>query len=197
MKRLFLSACLVPALLILSWNASGEEREKIELRPALVVIDIQNAYIPMMECGDMEGFQNNINELMSMFREHDLPVFRVHHSSPERGPEPDSDGFRFPDVFDTSEDDIVIVKSRSCSFLKTDLEELLREKDRNLLVLCGLSATGCVLSTFFGSMERDFYTVMVEDAVISHKETYTKMIEDICKARSIEEIKEILEDPFY
>ncbi|HSG27670.1 MAG TPA: isochorismatase family protein [Candidatus Krumholzibacterium sp.] len=198
MRRLSMLACIIPVLLVLPVRAAiGQEREKIELRPALVVIDIQNEYMPMMECSDMERFQDNINQLMAMFREYGMPVFRVHHSSPDRGPEPGSEGFKYPEAFDTSDEDIVIVKTRGSSFLKTDLERLLREKDRNLVVLCGLSATGCVLATYYGSMERDFYTVMVQDAVISHKETYTKMIEDICNTGTIEEIGKILEDPMY
>jgi nicotinamidase-related amidase len=184
--------------LLVAWAlpGSGEERERTEIKPVLVVMDVQNIWMPQMAEEDRDTAPERINELILLFREFDHPVIRVYHSDPKRGPEPNTEPFEFPAAIDVTDDDQQVVKAHASAFTKTDLEEILRESGRNTVFLCGLSATGCVLATYFGALDRDFFVVMVEGTLLSHDAAYTKVIEDICASMTIEKVKETLEDPF-
>jgi nicotinamidase-related amidase len=167
---------------------ASQEPDEVEVRPALLVIDVQNAWLPMMAEEDKETATDRINEAIALFRENGYPVIRVYHSDPKHGPELDSEKFQFPESIAVTDDDAMIVKAHASSFVRTKLEEVLRDKERNTVFLCGLSATGCVLATYFGALERDFTTLMVKDALISPDASHTKVIEDICYSMTLEEI---------
>jgi nicotinamidase-related amidase len=184
------------ALAMSAFPGAGEEREKIELKPALVVIDIQNVWMPKMAEEDVGSAPQKINEAIALFREFGLPVIRVYHTNLERGPRPDTEPFEFPDSIAVTDDDPKIVKSRPSAFIDTDLEQVLRKRGRNTVFLCGLSATGCVLATYFGAKEHDFISVMIDGALLSGDASYTKMIEDICNSMTLEEVRETLKDPY-
>jgi hypothetical protein len=61
------------------------------------------------------------------------------------------------------------------------------------LYLCGLSATVCVLATYFGGMERDYKVFMVKEGSMSHNSDYTRVIKDICETVSFETMGFMLE----
>lgn len=187
----FVSVLLV-VILVLPGRGEGEEKK--ELKPVLVVMDVQNIWMPMMADGDTETAPQEINESIALFREYGYPVIRVYHSDPTYGPEPDTEPFEFPDSIDVTDDDQKVVKAFPSAFTKTDLEETLRAEGHNTVILCGLSATGCVLATYFGAMDRDFQVIMVKGALLSHDASYTKVIEDICYSMSIEEIAEAFDE---
>ncbi len=170
-----------------------KESEPEPLKPALIIIDIQNQHlnwVPEEEKGVALYF---INAYISLFRKYELPVIRVYHTDPESGPSPDSEAFQFPDMIKITEDDPMIIKNYPNAFKKTDLEKILRENNCNLLMLCGLSATVCVISTYFGAKDLDFNAFMLKNAIMSHDPTYTDNIEVIFDALSYDAASVILE----
>ena len=193
MKRIF---CLIVCVLFVlgaTAYASGEEEGGKKMKPALLVIDIQNQYLEYTDDDDREIPMYMINAAIALFREHGLPVIRVYHTNPEYGPEPGSEEFAFPESVVIEESDPKIVKNFPSAFTKTDLDKLLKEKECNTLYLCGLSAVGCVFATYHGAMEREYDVFMVKNALLSHKEEYTDMIEDITGAVSYTVLKAMLE----
>ena len=124
-------------------------------------------------------------------------MIRVYHSDPKRGPEPGTEAFEFPDSIAVLDSDAKVVKAHPSSFQDTGLEQMLTDGERNVVILCGLSAVGCVLATYFGAMERDFTVLMVKEALLSHNAEYTDMVENICYSMSLEDLKEMLEDPYF
>ena len=189
---------LVSVVSLIVWTFAGaeQERDKKEIKPVLVVMDVQNIWMPRMAEEDRNAAPDKINELISLFREFDQPVIRVYHSDPKHGPAPDTEPFEFPASINITDDDQKVVKSYASAFTKTDLDRILRESGRNTVFLCGLSATGCVLATYFGALDREFLVIMVEGTLLSHDAGYTKVIEDICASMTMEEVKETLENPF-
>ena len=185
-----LLAALAPA-------RAQEEKERIPIKPALLVIDVQNQWMPMMAAEDREAAPDSINAAIAMFREHGYPVICVYHTDPARGPEPGTEPFEFAEIFVVSDSDARVIKNHPSSFTKTDLEKMLREGGRNTVFLCGLSATGCVLATYYGGLEREFYCFMVEDALLSGNAEYTDVIEDICYSVSLEELRGVMEEPYF
>lgn len=195
MRSKIVALVLVSMLFSVAWAlpCNGEEEEKEELKPVLIVMDVQNVWMPMMAGGDRETAPLEINKAIALFREYGYPVIRVYHSSPEHGPKPGTDEFEFPSSINVTDDDQKIVKAFPSAFTKTELEKTLRAEGTNVVFLCGLSATGCVLATYFGAMDRDFQAIMITGSLLSQDASYTKVIEDICYSMTLEEIKEALE----
>jgi nicotinamidase-related amidase len=169
----FLLCSLTPA----PGQTKGEDSEGF--RPALVVIDVQNKWLPMMDEKGKESSLSLINAFMKFFRYYGHPVIVVYHTNPEQGPEPESEAFTYPSAIEIAEGDLKITKNFPNAFKKTELNKILQERKCNTLFLCGLSAVGCVLATYFGAQDLDYRVFMIKDALLSHDAEYTRFVEDI------------------
>lgn len=186
--------CCVVFLLIASSLLAGEaDKEKKQFKPALLVIDIQNRYLPYMSENDKKLALEMINGAIWLFRQHEYPVIRVYHTDLQWGPKPDTEPFEFPSSININSDDPKVIKNYPSAFKKTELEKLLREKDRNTLFLCGLSAVGCVLATYHSALDLDFNVFMIKDAMMSHNSEYTDVIEETMETVSLNTLRFILE----
>ena len=163
------------------------------LKPCLVVIDIQNDYLPYIPERDKKLGLEMINAAIFMFRKKGFPVIRVYHTDPQWGPKPDSDGFQFPESVMIRESDPKVVKNYPSAFKNTDLEKIIREKECNTLFLCGLSAVGCVLATYHTGKDLDFNVFMIKNAIMSHNSEYTRFVEEIFDTVSYTTLKVMLE----
>jgi nicotinamidase-related amidase len=168
--------------------------DKRKIKPALLVIDVQNRFMEMIPARDKENGIYFINLLIELFRKHDLPVIRIYHQNSENGPRPDTEEFEYPASINIRPEDTLIVKTYSDSFNKTDLVKILAEKGSNTLFISGLSAVGCVLATFVGAMNNDYKPFLVKDAIMSHNSDYTRNIEIMFDAVSYNVVKLILEN---
>lgn len=155
------------------------------MKPALLVIDVQNCWLPMMSAEDTTLAMPRINWAINLFREKKLPIIRIYHDDPGKYPEPGDADFEFPKHLLITDKDPKIIKNYGDSFHKTQLAEKLKELKVNTVFLCGLSATGCVLTTYFGASENDFKPFMLKDAIISGNATHTNQIEDIFNSISL------------
>ena len=193
MKKMvfFLLLILVSALFI---TAQTKPAPATRMKPALLVIDIQNAYLPRMDEKDVKPGMEMINYVIALFRDNGFPVIRIYHTDPKYGPAVDSEAFEFPKTVAIKPDDPKIVKNFPSAFKKTNLDKLLREKGINTVFLCGLSAVGCVLATYHGAMELDYNMFMVMDALISHDSDLTKSVQKICRAVDYWSLKLLLEN---
>ena len=182
MKKIVL---LIVLLLVVSffWMAAADapKAPKIQVKPALLVIDIQNAYLPRMDEKDKKLGMEMINYYIELFRTNGFPVIRVYHTDPKYGPKIDSEEFQFPKTVAVLDDDPQVIKNYGSGFKKTDLDKILKAKGCNTLFLCGLSAVGCVLATYHGAMDLDYDVFMLKDALISHDAALTKAVQEICK----------------
>jgi nicotinamidase-related amidase len=183
--------------LILSGKAFSQdqkEQTKAPLKPALLVIDIQNAYLQMVTEREKEVAMYYINGLIELFRKNGYPVIRVYHHDIENGPHPGSTEFEFPALVLIKDDDAKVVKTYGDGFNKTDLDEVVKASGSNTLFLCGLSAVGCVLSTWIGAQNHDYRAFMVKDAIMSHNTDYTNQVEDMFDATTYDMVKLIVEN---
>ncbi len=67
----------------------------------------------------------------------------------------------------TSDSGIVVTKRKSDAFNKTELDQVLREKRVGRLVLVGLDAEHCVLSTIQAAQNRNYRVSVIREAVIA------------------------------
>ena len=184
---------LVSLLMNTSILAQKKEPEKKPVKPALLVIDIQNEFLKYMSEDDKKVGMEVINGAIYMFRQHKLPIIRVYHTDPNWGPNPGTEPFEFPKSVIIKDDDLKVIKNFPSAFQKTELNKMLKEKGCNTLFLCGLSSVGCVLATYFGGMERDYKVFMLKEGIMSHNSEYTRVIKDICETVSYETMRFLLE----
>jgi len=192
------SAIIAIILLMIVSGKSFSQETKTQtigqIKPALLVIDIQNVYlsmVPEMEKGIALYY---INSLIELFRSNGYPVIRIYHFDKESGPKPGSEQFEYPGTVLIKDEDPKVIKTYGNGFTKTDLDKILRENGSNTLFLCGLSAVGCLLATWIGAQDHDYKAFMVKDAIMSHNSDYTNNIEDMFNAVGYDIVKMILEN---
>jgi nicotinamidase-related amidase len=173
---------------------TSHTKQKKGIRPALLVIDVQNRYLPVIPQREKELAIFFINLLIDLFRKHEFPVIRIYHHNKENGPKPQTDEFEYPESVKIKNEDTQIIKTYSDSFNRTNLNEILKENDCNTLFLCGLSAVGCVLATRTGAQNNDYKAFIVKDAIMSHSSEYTKNVEVMFDAISYDAVVMILEN---
>ena len=130
---------------------------------AFLIIDVQEAFIGHRK-GERE-YENTfeyINETAKLFREASRPVIIVRDI--ESG---DDESFQNVEELIVEDNDTEILKKFSNSFWKTNLEETLKEKNIDFVVLCGNAAEFCVLATYNGANERGFGAAMLQNGIFA------------------------------
>jgi nicotinamidase-related amidase len=195
MKKLTaLLTILLMAISMPSFSQDKPEKPKEPIKPALLVIDIQNAFLPMIPEQEKLIAMEYINGLIDLFRKNGYPVIGVYQFSEEYGVKPGTPGFEFPETVKVLPTDPKVVKNYGDAFNKTDLDKVLKDSGSNTLFLCGLSAVGCVLATKTGAENHDYKAFMVKNAIMSHNSEYTKNVEVMFDAVSYEVVQLLIEN---
>jgi nicotinamidase-related amidase len=192
-KTSILLSILLIIISITSIAQDKNEKPKEPIKPALLVIDIQKAFLPMMS-SDKDMAMEYINALIDLFRKNGYPVIRVYHTSEEYGVTPGTEGFEYPETVKILPTDQKVLKTYPDGFNKTDLDKVIKTSGSNTLFLCGLSAVGCVLATWIGAQNADYKAFMVKDAIISHNAEYTNNVEEMFDAINFDVVKLIIEN---
>ena len=96
--------------------------------------------------------------------------------------------------FDSSQE--IIVKTRQSTFIRTNFEEKLKEKNIDTLILSGVFTHGCVGRTAVDAYERDFNIILAKDASFSHMKNQEKSMLEVIKEEQEQLVlsnKEIIE----
>jgi nicotinamidase-related amidase len=157
------------------------------MRPALLVIDIQNEWLnssPGLKAS-VELRVETINSAIALFRQKGLPVIRVYHVDKGVGPMPGTEGFEFPPSIKIVESDIQVIKNYPNAFNRTELREILARNNVDVVILCGLSATACVMATYVGAEDHDLHPFLLRDGVAASVEQNVKFVEEIFETMSV------------
>ncbi len=133
-----------------------------------------------------------INEAIAIFRRKELPIIVVYHVEKDGNPAPGTKGFEFHHSVKIEETDKKVVKNYPNAFNRTELERMLTDEGCDSVLLTGLSATGCVLATFLGAIDKDLSPYLVKDAVAGSREDLVRFVEEICDSLSLKAITELL-----
>lgn len=186
MKKLTI---LIIVLVVLGFTFSMKAQEinkNEEMKPALLVIDVQKTYFKKMDQSAVEKPIKVINDATQIFNEYELPIIYIYHRNNT------SEKFQFIDEISVPENATKIVKQYGSAFINTELDNILKELDCNTLFLCGLSATACVKATYLGAKELDFNTYLIKDASMSPSHKKTKKIEEEFDTMSLETVHSLL-----
>jgi len=132
---------------------------------ALLVIDVQRA----LSSGDWAAFDvgrviDNINVLAARARDSGAPVVFVQHEE-EGGPFAyGTERWELADGLVVSPDDILVRKTTTNSFHRTNLHEVLQSRGVGRLVVCGLQTDFCVDTTIRQSLPLGYRVIVAADA---------------------------------
>lgn len=137
-------------------------------RPALIVIDVQRGFDDATYWGPRNNpaCENNIAELIALWRERSWPIIFVRHDStnPESTLAFGTPGNDFKDII-TGEPDLLVSKIVNSSFHGTpDLNAWLQREGIEQVVICGITTNHCCETTARVAGNLGYKTTFVIDA---------------------------------
>ena len=135
----------------------------------LLIVDIQRDYFPGGEhpLVEPEAAAEAASRVLASFREAGDPVVHLKHVWDE--PEatylrPGTDGVEIHPAVEPADGETVIEKEEPNGFVGTELEDELRSRQVEQLVVVGMESSMCVDSTVRAAAERGFEVTVVHDA---------------------------------
>jgi nicotinamidase-related amidase len=118
-------------------------------RSALLVIDVQDSFkaTPRWERRSSPKFEESVDRLVQSYRAAGLPVIFVLHTDSDPEFATDSPYFKLMDFLVRRDDEPLLLKNTRNAFTSTNLQELLREKGVERLVITGISTEQCCETT--------------------------------------------------
>jgi nicotinamidase-related amidase len=164
------------------------------MKPALLVIDIQNEYFRLSQgCSDsMKSAVEYINAAIAIFRKKHLPVVVIQHKDEEQGTVPGKPGFDVPETVKLQSQDLRIVKTYSNAFTKTKLAEKLKQLGVDTVIVTGFKAEYCVLSTCRGACDFDFKPIILKGSLASDNTEHIRFVEEISETISFGALEALL-----
>ena len=181
------------------------------MNPALVIIDMQNWFFRSEDRREkLSELIESINELIEVATTKNITIFQVltihkadkstwnivmkkhNFSALIEGSEEAK--LLLEIKFDSSQE--IIVKTRQSTFIRTNFEEKLKEKNIDTLILSGVFTHGCVGRTAVDAYERDFNVILAKDASFSHMKNQDKSMLEVIKEEQEQLVlsnKEIIE----
>ena len=167
-------------------------------RMALVVIDAQRKF--RSDRPDWESARDHavsrMNRLLYMFRQADTPVIVVQYAGdPVCLPYEGDDGDEYFPGLVIRPTDRLVVKHHMNGFRDTELEDLLRSLDVDMILLCGTVTQYCVMSTYFAAMDRDIVPYLAHNATVSTTAEILEAAETVCKTLEEDVVRGFLKVP--
>ena len=94
----------------------------------------------------------------------------------------------------TEPTDTEILKLHNNSFWKTELDDFLRSKGVDWVLLCGSAAEFCVTATYFGALEHGYETYILQNGVLAETETGLLSLEEVRPMLPMNDIPSLLKD---
>ncbi|MER5945153.1 cysteine hydrolase family protein [Streptomyces sp. NPDC001904] len=127
--------------------------------PALLVIDMQNALLPVMH--RPAATVAAIAGLCTRARAAGVPVVTVQHHG--GGLEPGTEGWRVVPELDPAPGEPLVAKTTADAFLGTDLDAVLGSLGVTEVLITGFATENCVETTARQALSRGFDLVLVAD----------------------------------
>jgi nicotinamidase-related amidase len=165
------------------------------VKPALLVIDVQKEFFGLnpVTTQSLNDAIEYINAVIELFRKKELPIICVQHMDDERDLLPGKEGFDLPDELDILPSDLHIHKTYGNSFNKTPLEDELRERGVETVIVTGFAAEYCVLSTYRGAQDLDLTPIILRGSLASGRLETIQFVESISDIVSYGALRKILE----
>lgn len=149
-----------------------------EIKPALLIVDIQYFYFPTATAPGLDGAVEAAaaaSEVLRIFRSSSLPVIHIKHDAAQGAD-------IYPDVLPVDGEKVITKKSVN-SFLNTDLSEYLKGKGINRLIIIGMQTHMCLEAAVRAAADSGFDCIVVSNACATRD---LKFGETIVKAADVQ-----------
>jgi nicotinamidase-related amidase len=163
------------------------------MKAALMIIDMQKAYYGGGAVSQMDAASEYINAVIPFFREKGLPVVWVYNEDEEDGVVPGKEQYEFIDALKPADGDIKINKIYGNSFNKTDADQVLKDAGIDTVVMTGFCAEYCVLSTYRGAKDLDYFPVLLKNGIASVEKENKEFVENISETITYGVLKKMIE----
>src|SRR5262245_17526664 len=135
----------------------------------LLIIDIQRDYFPggAYPLVEPEAAAAAARRVLDSFRAAGEPVIHMKHVWDEPAADfmrPGTEGIEIHPTVAPTDGELVLEKTSPNSFIETGLEEELRQRDTNELVVAGMMSSMCVDATVRAAADLGFSATVVHDA---------------------------------
>ena len=155
---------------------------------------MQKAYYAGETIPQMDAAAEYINAVVPFFREKGLPVIWVYNEDEEDGAVPGNEKYEFIDALKPEAGDIKINKTYGNSFNKTDADQVLKDAGIETVVMTGFCAEYCVLSTYRGAKDLDYFPVILKNGIASTEELHKEFVENISDTITYGMLKKLLDN---
>ena len=136
---------------------------------ALLIVDIQRDYFPggAYPLVEPEGAAEAARRVLDSFRDAGDPVIHMKHvwDAPDASfMRPGTEGIEIHPTVQPAGGELVLEKTSPNSFVGTPLEEELRQRDPDQLVVAGMMSSMCVDATVRAAADLGFAPTVVHDA---------------------------------
>lgn len=160
---------------------------------ALMIIDLQKAYYKGFSKDSMDSACNYINAILPLFRKQRFPILWVQDKDEEDGVIPGTEGYEFISALEPLEGEYRVHKEYGNAFNKTDCAAILKTAETDLVVITGYCAEFCVLSTYRGALDLDFFPIILKDAIASGTPGNKEFVESISNIISYPILEKLLD----
>ena len=163
------------------------------MKPALLVQDIQNVWLYDPDSNQdlkhsLEKRLDVINAAIGWFRKRRLPIVVGYTVDESQGLRPGTKSFEVPNTVHVTESDFKATKINASAFGNPEFGAILHREGCDTLVIVGLSASGCVLATYFSAPDWNVRPYLLKGGVASHNEEHVRFAEEICDTISLKEL---------
>lgn len=155
---------------------------------------MQKAYCTGSAVEQMASASEYINYVLPKFEEKGLPIIWVYNVDEEDGSVPGKDGFEFIDALKPGEGHLKVHKTYGNSFNKTNCDELLKQHGVDTIVVSGFRAENCVLSTYRGAQDLDYFPVILKNGIASRSEEGKQFVENLSETITAGMLVNLLSD---
>ncbi|MDH9161082.1 cysteine hydrolase family protein [Staphylococcus succinus] len=152
------------------------------MNTALIIVDIQEDYFPNGKnpLNNPENAANNAKKVLTWFRSnHSENIFHIQHIAPDDSFgffAPNTKGIEIHEAVKPIDGETIINKQLPNSFVNTDLQEKLQEKNIDHVVVVGMMTHMCIDATVRAAADLGYGVTLIEDACASSELTYNDHI---------------------
>lgn len=130
---------------------------------ALIIIDMQK-YLVTNELYKKDELVTNIGKLINNARNSDVPIIYVKHTiDDDEDMGVNTEGWQIYSKIKPQKDDIVILKYTPDAFYNTNLNDELKKRNIENIIIVGLQTEYCIDTTCRSAFRLGYNTILVED----------------------------------
>ena len=161
---------------------------------ALLVIDMQKAFLKGNSKNSIENAAEYINYTVSLFRETNKKVIWIQDEDEEDGNINGTEGFEIIDLLSPLQNEKRIIKHYGNSFNKTELLEYILGEKIDTIIITGYCGEHCILSTYRGALDNDLTPILLKNAIASGNNENIKFVENINDIITIKILEKIIKE---